>query len=112
MARGLEHHPGSRDTPSGQVAAANLTPDPSGIPYYDEALFIQAMRTGRVVARKLSDAMPWALYRNMTDKDLRDIFAYLQALKPVHHMVDNSMPPRECRLCGYRHWAGDKNKTP
>src|SRR6202035_4207803 len=30
------------------VASANITPDPSGIPYYDENLFLQAMRTGKV----------------------------------------------------------------
>src|SRR5206468_13074864 len=34
--------------PWGTVASANLTPDPSGIPYYDEASFIKAMRTGSV----------------------------------------------------------------
>ena len=32
--------------PWGRVASANITPDPSGIPYYDEALFVQAFRTG------------------------------------------------------------------
>jgi hypothetical protein len=32
------------------VASANLTPDPSGIPYDDEALFIRAMRTGCWIA--------------------------------------------------------------
>src|SRR5581483_8924782 len=36
------------------AAAANLTPDPSGIGYYDESLFLQAMRTGYVKARELS----------------------------------------------------------
>ena len=29
------------------VASANLTPSPSGIPYYDEAMFISSMRTGQ-----------------------------------------------------------------
>src|SRR5262249_24670977 len=45
--------------PSGPVASANLTSDPSGIPYYDEAMFIKAMRTGAVGARELNSAMPW-----------------------------------------------------
>ena len=40
--------------PWGAAAGANLTPDPSGIGYYDEALFIQAIRTGYVKARKLN----------------------------------------------------------
>jgi hypothetical protein len=33
--------------------SANITPDPSGISYYDEAMFIRTMRTGRVGARLL-----------------------------------------------------------
>ena len=35
-------------------AAANLTPAPSGIPYYNEDLFVEVIRTGRVRARQLS----------------------------------------------------------
>ena len=47
------------DGPWGRVASANLTPDPSGISYYDEALFVQTMRTGYVKARPLNQFMPW-----------------------------------------------------
>ena len=32
--------------PWGFVASANITPDPSGIPFYDEALFLEVMHTG------------------------------------------------------------------
>ena len=47
------------DYPGGTpVASANITPDPSGISYYDEDLFIQAIRTGKVRARQLSSFMP------------------------------------------------------
>jgi mono/diheme cytochrome c family protein len=67
------------------VNSANLTPDSSGIGYYDEALFLQAMRTGSVRARKLNAAMPWWAFRSMTDDDLKAVFAYLRTLKPVHH---------------------------
>ena len=76
--------------PWGTVLSANLTPDPSGIPYYDEKLFLQAMRTGQVGARSLSPFMPWNVYRNMTDEDLKAIFAYLKTLKPVYNEVDNT----------------------
>jgi mono/diheme cytochrome c family protein len=89
--------------------SANLTPDPSGIPYYDEALFLEAMRTGKVKARAIKTIMPWAYYRKMTDDDLKAVFAYLRTLKPVKHSVDNSLPPTKCRLCGYEHGAGDRN---
>ena len=96
-------------TPNGTVASANLTQDPSGIPYYDEALFLQVMRTGRARAREISPVMPWHFYRNMTDEDLRALFAFIRARAPVRHQVDNTLPPTECRLCRQRHGAGDSN---
>lgn len=91
------------------AASANLTPDASGINYYDEALFIQALRTGYVKARKLSPLMPVDVYKNLTDDDLKAMFAYLRTLKPVHHRVDNSLPPTYCRLCRLKHGGGDQN---
>ncbi len=94
---------------STKVASANLTPDPSGIPYYDEAMFIKAMRTGSVGARELNDAMPWVVFRNLTDQDLASMFAYLKTLKPVAHRVDNSLPPTLCPLDGTMHGGGDQN---
>jgi mono/diheme cytochrome c family protein len=93
-------------------AAANLTPAPSGIPYYTEELFIEALRTGRVRDRQISDVMPWGVYRNMTDEDLKAIFAYLKTLAPVDHSVDNSLPPTACARCGLQHGGGDRNKAP
>ena len=38
----------SLNGPWGAVSSANITPDPSGISYYDEALFITTLRTGHV----------------------------------------------------------------
>jgi mono/diheme cytochrome c family protein len=95
--------------PWGRVASANLTPDPSGISYYDEALFVQVMRTGYVKARELSPIMPWSDFRGMSDQDLKAIFAYLQTLKPVKHRVDNNEPPTYCKICGATHGAGNLN---
>ena len=63
------------------MAARNLTPDPSGIPYDNADLFVEVMRTGMVKARKVHDAMPWASFGGQTDEDLRAIF-------------------RSCRRCG------------
>jgi len=96
--------------PWGRVTSANLTPDPSGIPYYDEILFLQAIRTGYVRARPLNQIMPWRHYRGMTDEDLKAIFAYLKTLKPIHHVVDNAEPPTMCVLCNAAHGGGDKNQ--
>lgn len=91
------------------VISANVTPDASGIPYYDEPMFLAVMRTGYVGARQLEPVMPWWVYRNMTDGDLKAVFAYLRTLKPVHHSVDNTEPPALCKLCGRKHGLGDHN---
>ena len=96
-------------TPEATVMAANITPDSSGIPYYDEDLFVQAIRTGKVKARSLSPLMPWALYQNMTDGDLKAVYAYIRTLKPVKHTVDNTESPTNCKLCGMIHGGGDRN---
>jgi hypothetical protein len=53
--------------------------------------------------------MPWWTFRNMTDDDLKAVFAYLRTLKPVHHLVDNTEPPTMCKVCGQKHGLGDRN---
>lgn len=96
--------------PWGKVASANLTPDPSGIGHYDEAMFLKTIRTGRANGvRPLNHIMPWEHLRHMTDDDLKAIFAYLRTLKPVKHRVDNTEPPTYCRLCRGTHGLGDNN---
>ena len=75
--------------PWGTILSANITPDPSGISYYDEKLFLEVMRSGKVGARPLNPLMPWSSYARMTDDDLKTIFAYLRTLKPVHNRVEN-----------------------
>jgi mono/diheme cytochrome c family protein len=100
----------AREPGSGRwVAASNLTPDPSGIPYYDEDLFVAAMRTGKVKARALSPGMPWVFIGRMSDEDLKAIFAYLKTLPPIAHRVTNTDPPTDCKRCGGKHGAGDQN---
>jgi hypothetical protein len=74
----------------GLTRAANITPDPSGIAHYSEELFIRTMRTGNIGGRRLSPLMPWSTLRNLTDDDLKALWAYLKTLKPVAHDV-----PRE-----------------
>jgi mono/diheme cytochrome c family protein len=95
--------------PWGKVSSANITPDPSGISYYDEKLFLQMMRRGHVGARRLNPIMLTSYYRRMTDNDLRDLFAYLKSLPPVKHRVDNTEPPTPCKLCNGVHGLGDQN---
>ncbi len=92
----------------GGVASTNLTPDPSGISYYDQQLFRQVIRTGKVKARQLK-LMPWWVFRGMTDEDLDAIYAYLRSLPPRKHRVDNTEPPTYCRICRQKHGGGNLN---
>ena len=97
------------DGRGGAVTPMNLTPDATGISYYDEALFVRAIRTGHVGARQLSPHMPWWVYRNMTDDDLKSIYAYLRTLRPVEHRVDNTERPTFCKICKQKHGLGERN---
>lgn len=89
--------------------SANLTSDPSGIAYYDDSLFIEVIRTGRVRVREIDPVMPWVVFQNMNDDDLRSIFAYLRARPHVRHVVDNHLDPTPCAACGQEHGEGVNN---
>lgn len=95
--------------PWGSVTSPNITPDASGISYYDEASFVTVLRMGYVGARKLNSIMPFGDFKNLTDDDLKAMFAYLRTLAPVKHRVDNSLPATYCKLCKQKHGAGDQN---
>lgn len=92
------------------ITSPNITSDPSGIPYYDEKLFIQTIRTGKVAGvRELTKAMVWFEFRKLDDDDLGAIFAYLRSVPPVRHRVSNSDPPTWCPRCGRFHGLGELN---
>ncbi len=95
--------------PWGDVVSANITPDPSGISYYTEATFITALRTGYVGARELNPIMPYGEFKNLSDDDLKAIFAYLRTLPPIKHRVDNTLPPTYCKICKQKHGGGAQN---
>jgi mono/diheme cytochrome c family protein len=79
--------------PWGNSYAANLTPDPeTGLgSRYTEESFLRTIRTGRKPeGEELAPPMPWTVYRNMTDEDLRSVYAYLMTLKPVRNNVRES----------------------
>jgi hypothetical protein len=70
--------------------ATNLTPDENtGIGSWSEATFVKSLKTGRHmgVARPVLPPMPWPAYRNLTDDDLRSIYAYLRTIPAVHNRV-------------------------
>lgn len=100
------HDPGQNMAP---VHSRNITMDPSGIAHYDEALFLDVLRTGQMAGRMLNHIMPFENFRNFTDDDLRDMFAYLKSVPPVKHRVSNTDARGLCALCGEVHGLGDKN---
>jgi len=102
---------GSFDDPAlkTKVFSLNITQDPSGIAHYDDSLFIQTIRTGRVTSRLVNHIMPFEFFKNMTDDDLRDIFAYIKSVPPVKHRVSNTDPPTMCPVCNQKHGLGELN---
>jgi mono/diheme cytochrome c family protein len=107
---GMEFAGGSRlKGPWGEISALNITPDPTGIDDLSEKIFMSAMKTGHLPGVRLNAIMPWGYYRQMTDDDLRAIFAYVKTLKPVKHSIDNTTPPTPCKKCGGTHGQGSEN---
>jgi mono/diheme cytochrome c family protein len=94
------------------VFSLNITPDPSGISFFDEAMFAQTLRTGQVTGQMLSHIMPFEFYRNLTDQDLQDMWAYISTLPPVKHRISNTDPPTLCVICKQRHGLGNLNAAP
>ncbi len=84
--------------PWGVSFTANLTPDPDTGVLRDvtEQQFIQTMRTGRHQGqgRQILPPMPWPAYSNMTDDDLKAVFAYLRQVPPVKNKVPDPLPPK------------------
>lgn len=83
--------------PWGTSFAANLTPHETGIGSWTEEQFVRAVKQGQwrgmEGTRKLFPPMPWPAYANMTDADVKSMFAYLKTLEPVDNVVPNHRPP-------------------
>lgn len=83
--------------PWGMSFAANLTSDATGIGNWTEAQFFKAIREGKYKgldnSRPLLPPMPWTMYRNASDDDLRAVFAYLKSTAPVENRVPAPIPP-------------------
>lgn len=82
--------------PWGQSFAANLTSDATGIGNWKEEQFIKAIREGKYKGldntRPLLPPMPWFVYKNLNDDDLKSIFAFLKSTKPVKNVVPTPKP--------------------
>jgi cytochrome c553 len=78
--------------PWGVSYAANLTPDQNtGLGIWTEEMFIRALREGKHMgqSRPILPPMPWQTFRNLSDEDLKAIFAFLRSLPAVtNHVPD------------------------
>jgi len=85
-----EKHLGAWVGPWGISFASNLTPDnATGLGAVTEEMFIKTLREGKLkgVGRPLLPPMPWHVYGQKTDQDLKAIYAYLMSIKPIKNMV-------------------------
>jgi mono/diheme cytochrome c family protein len=63
---------------------ANLTPHATGLKAWSESDFIRALREGkRRDGTAISKMMPWKAYGQMTDTELKAVWAYLQTVPAV-----------------------------
>tara|TARA_R110001592_G_scaffold363036_1_gene679415 strand:- start:28136 stop:29683 length:1548 start_codon:yes stop_codon:yes gene_type:complete len=92
-------------TPFGTFYTPNITPDPdTGLGSWSEADFINVMREGiRPDGSNSFPAFPYVYFNRVHESDLKDIWAYLQALPPINRKnKGNTLPfPMNLRLAQY-----------
>src|SRR5262245_22128542 len=84
--------------PWGVSYAFNLTPDnATGLGIWTEDMFIKTMRLGRHMgtSRPVNPPMPWQNIGQLTDDDLKALFAYLRSIPPIHNQVPAYLEPSE-----------------
>ena len=98
---------GGREFPfpdGSKVVSANITPDATtGIGTWTEAMFLNKFHSrsdSATLSRKLlpgefNSIMPWTMYGNMEDEDLKAIYAYLRSLKPISNTVVKYTPAKK-----------------
>lgn len=84
--------------PWGISFTTNLTPDrATGIGAWSEQTFIAAIRNGKKggTGRDLLPPMPWRMYAQLTDDDLKSIFMYLKTIPAIRNQVPQAIvaPP-------------------
>lgn len=83
--------------PWGVSYTANLTPDQNtGLGVWTEEMFVMAIREGKHMGkgRPILPPMPWPAFRNLSDDDLKAIFAFLRTLTPItNHVPDPILAP-------------------
>src|SRR5262249_12988240 len=84
--------------PWGVSFAANLTPDKeTGIKEWSETAFIQMARTGKhqgqPAGRDILAPMPWFNMKDLSEADLKALWAYLRSIPPIKNQVPFPIPP-------------------
>ena len=84
--------------PWGITFATNLTPDSTtGLARWTEEMFVNAIKTGKQMGleegRPILPPMPWPAYSNLSDEDLRAMYAYLQTIPAINNEVPPYQPP-------------------
>ncbi len=82
--------------PWGVSFTANLTPDAeTGLGRWSERDFLQTIRTGRHLGRgrPVLPPMPIPVYSQMTDADLKAIYAYLRTVPAMANKVPEPVAP-------------------
>jgi mono/diheme cytochrome c family protein len=84
------------EEPFGAAVTPNITPDrETGIGGWTDEEIIRAIREGkRKDGRTLGPPMPYYLYRQLSDTDVRAMVAYLRTVKPVR----NQVPPSRYKI--------------
>ncbi len=82
--------------PWGTSFTRNLTPDnDTGLGKWTEQNFIDTIRSGRELGkgRALLPPMPWQPFSNLTDEELKAIYAYLRTIPAIKNPVPEPIPP-------------------
>jgi hypothetical protein len=83
--------------PVGTVRSANLTPDKeTGLGNWNEEMFVSRFKMyfdssyvdPQVAPGSFQTVMPWKMYGQMEEDDLKAMFAYLKTIKPIKNQVE------------------------
>ena len=97
LAGGFEFSIGS----GGIVRSANITPDnETGIGKLTESDFLQKFKhyndssylNPSIKKNTFNTVMPWMMYRNMKEQDLKSLFSYIKTFKPIKNVVVKYTP--------------------
>lgn len=78
------------------VRSTNLTPHATGLGLWTEEMFVKRFKQyadsayviPTVASGEFNTVMPWTMYGQMNEEDLKVIFAYLKTVKPIENIVE------------------------